>query len=39
LLIDSMAVSDNSRDHSPLTYEPVVPTDLTRASYHNKSNN
>ncbi|KAJ5269261.1 hypothetical protein N7505_005019 [Penicillium chrysogenum] len=29
-----MAVSDNSRDHSPLTYEPVVPTDLTRASYH-----
>ncbi|KAJ6184362.1 hypothetical protein N7519_005663 [Penicillium mononematosum] len=29
-----MAVSDDSRDHSPLTYEPVVPTDLTRASYH-----
>ncbi|CAI7594190.1 unnamed protein product [Penicillium glandicola] len=29
-----MAVSDDSRDHSPVTYEPVVPTDLTRASYH-----
>ncbi|KAJ5799976.1 uncharacterized protein N7518_002044 [Penicillium psychrosexuale] len=29
-----MAVSDDSRDNSPLTYEPVVPTDLTRASYH-----
>ncbi|KAJ5498782.1 hypothetical protein N7453_007833 [Penicillium expansum] len=29
-----MAVSDDSRDNSPVTYEPVVPTDLTRASYH-----
>ncbi|KAJ5943143.1 hypothetical protein N7516_003311 [Penicillium verrucosum] len=29
-----MAVSNDSRDNSPVTYEPVVPTDLTRASYH-----
>lgn len=29
-----MAVSDDSRDNSPVTYDPVVPTDLTRASYH-----
>ncbi|EKV05432.1 DNA-directed RNA polymerase II subunit RPB1 [Penicillium digitatum] len=29
-----MAVSDDSQDNSPVTYEPVVPADLTRASYH-----
>jgi hypothetical protein len=25
---------DDSRNHSPQTYEPVVPTDLTRGSWH-----
>lgn len=25
---------DDSRNYSPQTYEPVVPVDLTRASYH-----
>ena len=29
-----MAVSNDSRDHSPQTYDPVVPADLTRSSYH-----
>lgn len=29
-----MAVSDDSRDNSPQTYDPVVPADLTRSSYH-----
>lgn len=33
-IIVPMAPSNDSRDNSPATYEPVVPTDLTRGSYH-----
>jgi len=29
-----MSTHDDSRNYSPQTYEPVVPTDLTRGSYH-----
>jgi hypothetical protein len=29
-----MSVSGSSSNNSPQTYEPVVPTDLTRGSYH-----
>jgi hypothetical protein len=29
-----MAVSDDSRNNSPQTYQPIVPADLIRGSYH-----
>lgn len=29
-----MSISGSSSNNSPQTYEPVVPTDLTRGSYH-----